>query len=90
VLAEGWSDLLGRLVFELDAPLGHVERVATRLQLDLLHAVVSACCPSIHLVPPDAVFTQLPAEYAWAKISLNVSKSVRVSSTLTLICIVQT
>ncbi|KAF4526269.1 hypothetical protein B566_EDAN010979 [Ephemera danica] len=77
VLTEGWSELLGRLVFELDAPLSHVERVTTRLQLDLLCAVVAACCPSVQLsqLAAPAVSTQLPAETAWAKISLNAGSA---------------
>jgi hypothetical protein len=77
VLSEGWAEILGRLIFDLEAPLGRVERVAAHLQLDLLHATVSACCPSLQLFKPDFSISgsHLPSVSAWAKISLNASSS---------------
>lgn len=80
LLKEGWESLLSQLVFEFEAPLNRVERVSNRLNLDLLQAIVSTCCPSFqqYEAASEVLYPQKPTASAWAKISLNAVTSQQV------------
>ncbi|XP_059471700.1 zinc finger FYVE domain-containing protein 26 isoform X2 [Neocloeon triangulifer] len=75
LLQDPWEEILSRLIFHFEAPLTRVERVANRLNLDLLQAIVGACCPSFQQSGKkhDPSVQIQPAAMAWAKISLNAA-----------------
>jgi len=84
LLKEGWESLLSRLIFDLEAPLTRVERVSNRLNLNLLQAIVSACCPTFLQFEPanEMSYLHQPTATAWAKISLNAVTSQQVVAEL--------
>ncbi|CAB3383178.1 Hypothetical predicted protein [Cloeon dipterum] len=75
LLEEHWEQILSRLIFDYEAPLGRVERVSKRLNLHLLEAVVGACCPHFQqsIEKKNCAMALQPAASAWAKVSLNAA-----------------